>query len=72
MDEVLRNMFPSITHGAVRLQVDPLDGTSRQVLVDELDGERCEVMRVGAPEATWVQVPAGDLIAYLRAALNEE
>ncbi|MFC4885916.1 hypothetical protein ACFPK5_12060 [Streptomyces beijiangensis] len=28
-DEVLGKMFPSITHGAVRLCVDPLDGTSR-------------------------------------------
>jgi hypothetical protein len=71
-DEVLRNMFPTITHGAVRLQVDPLDGTSRQVLVDELDGERYEVIRGGVPEATWVEVPTGDLIAYLRAALNEK
>jgi hypothetical protein len=71
-DEVLRNMFPTITHGAVRLRVDPLDGTSRQVLVHELDGERYEVMRVGVPEAAWAEVPTGDLIAYLRAALNEE
>ncbi|MGW2566724.1 hypothetical protein [Streptomyces sp. NPDC001537] len=71
-DEVLRNMFPTITHGAVRLQVDPLDETSRQVLVAESDGECCEVMRVGVPEATWAKVPTGDLIAYLRAALNEE
>ncbi|MGW2749202.1 hypothetical protein [Streptomyces sp. NPDC001450] len=71
-DGVLRNMFPTITHGAVRLQVDPLDGTSRQVLVAESDGERYEVMRVGVPEAAWVEVPAGGLIAYVRAALNEE
>jgi len=71
-DEVLRDMFPTITHGAVRLRVDAMDGTSRQVLVDDLDGERYEVMRVGVPEATWVEVPTGDLIAYLRAALNEE
>jgi hypothetical protein len=71
-DEVLRNMFPTITHGAVRLRVDPLDGTSRQVLVHELDGRLYEVMRVGVPGATWVEVPSGDLIAYLRAALNED
>ncbi|MEU6098478.1 hypothetical protein [Streptomyces sp. NPDC047079] len=71
-DEVLRNMFPTITHGAVRLRVDPLDATSRQVLVRELDGERHEVMRLGVPGATWVEVPTGDVIAYLRAALNEE
>ncbi|MFJ5272811.1 hypothetical protein [Streptomyces sp. NPDC088358] len=71
-DEVLQNMFPTITHGAVRLRVDPLDGTSRQVLVHELDGERYEVRRVGGPEAAWVEVPTGDLIAYLRAALSQE
>ncbi|MFC5202217.1 hypothetical protein [Streptomyces kaempferi] len=70
-DEVLRNMFPTITHGAVRLRVDPLDGTSRQVLVQELNGERYEVLRVGMPEAAWAEVPTGDLIACLRAALNE-
>ncbi|MGW3357258.1 hypothetical protein ACWDFL_17820 [Streptomyces bungoensis] len=68
-DEVLRNMYPTITHGAVRLQVDPLDGTSRQVLVHEGDGERYEVMRVGVPEAAWTEVPTGDLIDYLRAVL---
>ncbi|MEU0086809.1 hypothetical protein [Streptomyces sp. NPDC006274] len=70
-DEVLRNMFPTITHGAVRLCVDPLDGTSRQVLVHELDEERCEVLRVAVPGAAWVEVPTGELIACLRAALNE-
>ncbi|MFI2765524.1 hypothetical protein ACH5A3_43105 [Streptomyces echinatus] len=71
-DEVLRNMFPTITHGAVRLCVDAMDGRSRQVLVDEVNGELFEVIRVGVPEAGWVEVPSGDLIAYLRAALNEE
>ncbi|MFI1069610.1 hypothetical protein [Streptomyces puniciscabiei] len=71
-DEVLRNMFPTITHGAVRLRVDPLNGTSRQVLVHEVDAERYEVLRVGMLEAVWAEVPTGDLIAYLRAALNEE
>ncbi|WP_107061921.1 hypothetical protein [Streptomyces cellulosae] len=69
-DEVLRDMFPTVTHGAVRLRVDPLDGTSRQVLVHELDVERYEVMRVGVPGAAWVEVPTGDLIAYLRVALS--
>ncbi|MEU2154820.1 hypothetical protein ABZ532_07325 [Streptomyces sp. NPDC019396] len=71
-DDVLRNMFPTVSHGAVRLRVDPLDGTSRQVLVHELDEERHEVMRVGVPGATWTEVPTGDLIACLRAALNRE
>lgn len=71
-DDVLRHMFPTITHGAVRLRVDPLDGTSRQVLVHEVDGERYEVLRVGAPGAAWTEVPAGDLIACLRAALHED
>ncbi|MER7109303.1 hypothetical protein [Streptomyces sp. NPDC000229] len=71
-DEVLRNMFPIVTHGAVRLRVDPLDTTSRQVLVHELDGERYEVMRAGVPGAAWVEVSAGDLIASVRAALHEQ
>ncbi|MFD8419533.1 hypothetical protein [Streptomyces sp. NPDC059466] len=70
-DEVLRNMFPVMSHGAVRLRVDLFDGASRQVRVYELDGERYEVCP-GEPGASWVQVPAGDLIAHLRAALNEE
>ncbi|MFI6009830.1 hypothetical protein ACIBAG_13565 [Streptomyces sp. NPDC051243] len=71
-DEVLRNMFPTITHGAVRLRVHQLDGTSRQVLVHELEGDRYEVIRPGEPGAAWVEVPTGDLIAYLRAALTEQ
>ncbi|GHH13615.1 hypothetical protein GCM10018780_53750 [Streptomyces lanatus] len=64
-------MFPTITHGAVRLCVDLFDGTSRQVLVQELDGDRYEATRPGMPGADWVEVPTGDLIAYLRAALSE-
>jgi hypothetical protein len=71
-DEVLQTMFPSITHGAVRLRVDPLDGTSRQVLVQELDEERFEVIRPGVPGADWVEVPTGGLVGYLRAALKEQ
>ncbi|GGY24554.1 hypothetical protein [Streptomyces djakartensis] len=70
-DEVLRNMFPTISHGAVRLRVDLFDGTSRQVLVHEPDEERYEVIRPGVPGASWAEVSAGDLIAYLRAALEE-
>ncbi|MFJ8003286.1 hypothetical protein [Streptomyces fagopyri] len=73
-DEVLRDMFPTISHGAVRLRVDLFDPASRQVLVHELDGERYDVVpRAGvAGTAVWVEVSAGNLIAYLRAALNEE
>ncbi|WP_434598834.1 hypothetical protein [Streptomyces sp. A5-4] len=70
-DETLRHMFPTISHGAVRLRVDLFDGASRQVLVYELDGGSYEA-RVGVPGASWVEVPPGDLIAYLRAALNEQ
>jgi hypothetical protein len=44
-------MFPTITHGAVRLCVDAMDGRSRQVLVDEVNGELYEVVRVGVPAA---------------------
>jgi len=71
-DETLRGFFPMISHGAVCLQLDPLDGSSRQVLVAELDGERFEVIRVGVPGATWVEVSVADLVAYLRAALNQQ
>ncbi|MFE7774572.1 hypothetical protein ACFU5O_11825 [Streptomyces sp. NPDC057445] len=70
-DEVLRDMFPTISHSAVRLRVDLFDGASRQALVHELDGERYEVVRVGVPGADWVEVPTDELIAYLRAALND-
>ncbi|WP_030244493.1 MULTISPECIES: hypothetical protein [unclassified Streptomyces] len=70
-DEVLRHMFPTISHGAIRLRVDVFDGASRQVLVHELHGERYEV-RTGAPGAAWIEVPADELIAHLRAALNEQ
>ncbi|MFE4862978.1 hypothetical protein [Streptomyces sp. NPDC056670] len=70
-DEVLRNAFPSITHGAVRLRLDPLDSTSRQVLVHEVDGERHEVMRVGVHGADWVEVESGGLIPYLRTQLSK-
>ncbi|MFI1394876.1 hypothetical protein [Streptomyces sp. NPDC020681] len=70
-DEVLRHMFPVISHGAVRLRVDLFDGASRQVRVYEPDEERYEVC-AGLPGADWVEVPTGDLIAYLRAALNEQ
>ncbi|WP_327316925.1 hypothetical protein [Streptomyces sp. NBC_01235] len=69
-DETLRGFFPTISHGAVRLRVEPLDGASRQLLVAELEGERYEVLRAGVPGPTWVEVPAGDLIDHLRAALN--
>ncbi|MBT2527948.1 hypothetical protein J7E91_21625 [Streptomyces sp. ISL-99] len=71
-DETLRCFFPTVSHGAVRLQVDRLDGVSRQVLVAELEGERYEVVRVGEPGATWVEVPSADLIACLRAFLTEQ
>lgn len=70
-DEALRHMFPTISHGAVRLRVDPLDGASHQVVVHEREGDRYEV-RVGVPGAAWVEVPTGELIAHLRAALTEQ
>ncbi|MEU6475459.1 hypothetical protein ABZ858_00975 [Streptomyces sp. NPDC047017] len=55
----------------MRLRVDPLEGTSRQVLAHESVGQRYDALCVGVPEAAWDEVPTGDLIAYLRAALNE-
>ncbi|MEU9452993.1 hypothetical protein [Streptomyces sp. NPDC048277] len=71
-DEVLGNMFPTITHGAVRLRGDLFVWGSRQVLVYEPEEDRYEVTRPGVPGADWVEVPTSDLIAYLRAALNQE
>ncbi|MCX5271009.1 hypothetical protein [Streptomyces virginiae] len=71
-DEELRGSFPTVSHGGVRLRVDPLDGASRQVLVTEEDADHYQVIRVGAPQAEWVDVPAAELIAYLRNALSEE
>ncbi|MFE9563365.1 hypothetical protein ACFYM0_19905 [Streptomyces sp. NPDC006487] len=71
-DETLRVFYPTISHGAVRLRVDAADGASRQVLVQELGEKSYKVLRVGVPASTWVEVPAGDLIAYLRTALTRE
>ncbi|MFC7976077.1 hypothetical protein ACPCAE_08490 [Streptomyces cinereoruber] len=70
-DGVLRNAFPTMTHRAVRLRVDPMDGASRQVLVHEPDEGRYEFVSVGAPGAGWTEVPGDDLIVRLRAALYE-
>ncbi|WP_371660782.1 hypothetical protein [Streptomyces sp. NBC_00280] len=70
-DEVLRHMFPTVSHRAVRLRVDLFDGASRQVLVHEPDEERYEVCAV-EPGSSWDEVPSGDLIACLRAALSEQ
>ncbi|MHA5049381.1 hypothetical protein [Streptomyces sp. SD15] len=63
-------MFPTISQGRVRLQVDLFDSARRQVLVYELDEERYEVW-AQEPGASWVEVPTGDLITCLRAALNK-
>ncbi|MFJ2056963.1 hypothetical protein ACIOMM_13555 [Streptomyces sp. NPDC087908] len=71
-DEVLRNAFPTMTHRAVRLQVDPMDHTSRQVLVEEPDEGHYSVVRVGVPGAEWTEVPGDRLITYLRTALDED
>jgi hypothetical protein len=65
-DETLRTFFPTVTHGAVRLRVDAMDGVSRQILVYEPEPERYEVLEVGTPDAAWAEVPAGDLIACVR------
>jgi len=69
-DEVLRTMFPTVSHGAVRLRLEPLDPASRQVLVHEEDAGRYAVLRVGAPRATWEDVRGANLIPTLRSALT--
>ncbi|MFC9390869.1 hypothetical protein [Streptomyces venezuelae] len=71
-DEVLRNAFPTMTHRAVRLQVDPMDYTSRQVLVEEPEEGLYAVVRVGAPGAAWTKVPSDQLITHLRASLCDD
>ncbi|MFE1380580.1 hypothetical protein ACFW6S_16720 [Streptomyces sp. NPDC058740] len=71
-DGMLRGCFPSISHRAVRLRVDALDAASRQVLVSEEEPGRYEVRAVGVPGATWVPVPPGDLVAYVRDLLTEQ
>lgn len=69
-DEVLRDFFPMVSHGAVRLRVDPFDGQSRQVLVVESDEGGYEVLHVGVPQAAWIAVPTDALVAHLRAFLS--
>ncbi|MEV6245177.1 hypothetical protein AB0M38_03100 [Streptomyces sp. NPDC051742] len=71
-DEVLRNTFPTMTHRAVRLRVDPMHWMSRQILVREPEEGRYEVVRVGVPGTDWTEVPGDELIAYLRAALYDQ
>ncbi|MFF5387230.1 hypothetical protein ACFY5H_02520 [Streptomyces sp. NPDC013012] len=71
-DEALRNAFPTMTHHAVRLQANPMDWASRQVLVRATDGGRHEIVRVGTPGADWTEVPDDELITRLRAALDGE
>ncbi|MFJ4341236.1 hypothetical protein [Streptomyces sp. NPDC088915] len=67
-DGALRNAFPTMSHRAVRLQVDPMHRESRQVLVYERRDGHYEVVRAGAAPT---EVPDDALIAHLRAALYE-
>ncbi|WP_416972386.1 hypothetical protein [Streptomyces sp. 4F14] len=67
-DDVLRTAFPTVTHGAVRLRVDPMNAASRQVLVRELREGCYEVARL--PGAAWVEVSDTGLVSWLRAALD--
>jgi hypothetical protein len=71
-DEVLRNAYPTISHHAVRLRVDPMYYMSRQVLVHEPAEGRYKVLRVGVPGAEWTEVPSGALTARLRSALYDD
>ncbi|MFE4590024.1 DUF6193 family natural product biosynthesis protein [Streptomyces laurentii] len=71
-DEALRNAYPTISHHAVRLRVDPMYYMSRQVLVYEPDDGRYKVLRVGVPGAEWTEVPSGALTAHLRSALYDD
>ncbi|GAQ54490.1 hypothetical protein a10_04303 [Streptomyces acidiscabies] len=69
-DDVLRNMFPVISHGAVRLRVDPMNWLSRQILVFEEREGHYSVAR--PPGTAWTEVRAADLIPHLRAALGKD
>jgi len=71
-DEVLRTMFPVISHGAVRLRVDAMDRASRHVRVYEAEPGRYEARRPEWETVVWEEVPSGELITYLRARLIEE
>ncbi|MGW0120663.1 hypothetical protein [Streptomyces sp. NPDC003327] len=69
-DGALRRAYPTMTHRAVRLRVDPMDWASRQVMVREEETGRPEVLRVGVPGAEeWTEVPGDALTAHVRAAL---
>ncbi|GGQ63914.1 hypothetical protein [Streptomyces pilosus] len=65
-DERLRLLFPTVTHGVVRLRVDPLDGGSRQFLVREVAPDRYQVDTVGGIKGAGATVPTADLVAHLR------
>ncbi|MFB8420147.1 hypothetical protein ACFC63_32100 [Streptomyces albidoflavus] len=69
-DEVLGNMFPVVSHRAVRLRVDPLDLTSPHLHVHEAEEGRYLVQYGGWPDDGWREVPSGELVACLRAALT--
>ncbi|WP_395360350.1 hypothetical protein ACHGLA_10865 [Streptomyces sp. YH02] len=71
-DDVLRNTFPTMTHRAVRLQVDPMYWASRQVVVYEPEEGRYEVRSVRLPSPHWTEVPGDGLIACVRAALYDD
>lgn len=46
--------------------------SENQILVEKLEGSVMRSCALVRPRLTWVEVSAGDLIAYLRAALNQQ
>ncbi|MEV6951129.1 hypothetical protein [Streptomyces sp. NPDC051183] len=69
-DERLRTLFPTFTHGELRLRVDPMDFESRQFLVDHLGEHRYQVTTVDELRTTRVTESLDDLIGCLRALLG--
>ncbi|MET9402688.1 hypothetical protein [Kitasatospora sp. NPDC002965] len=68
-DGALRRLFPTVSHGTVRLRVDPMDGESRHLLVREAGPGLYELRAVGDPASDWVTVGADDVVARLRGVL---
>ena len=62
----MRGLFPTVTHGTVRLREQPLAEGGRHFLIDQLDGERCRVRVAGRPETARVTETPDGLTGCLR------
>ncbi|MFF2820313.1 hypothetical protein ACFVT9_32895 [Kitasatospora cineracea] len=69
-DDLVRGLFPTVTHGTLRLRERPIEQGGRHFLVDRLDGERCRVRLVGRPETTGETGTFDELVGRLRELLR--